>query len=245
MYCRADLHIHSLLSPCGSLEMSPANIIKAALDAKLDIIGITDHNSTKQAPLIKKMGKKQGLFVLCGSEVNSAEEVHCLTLFENNEQLSTFQFFIDQHILPFPNNTDLFGDQIVVDEQEMIIEEIENLLINALDVGLIEIEQKVHQLGGIVIPAHIDRPYNGLFSQLGFIPETLKADAFEISKNAKKADWVISGKLPKGSTLLRSSDAHIPSHIGNAFTIFKLEKINFQEIKMAIQNQNGRETRID
>lgn len=245
MLYRADLHIHSLLSPCGSLEMSPANIIKAALDAKLDIIGITDHNSTKQATLIKKLGKKQGLFVLCGAEINSSEEVHCLTLFENDKELNEFQFFIDQHIFPFPNNTDLFGEQIVVDEQEMIVEEIDNLLINALDVGLIKIEQKVHQLGGLVIPAHIDRPFNGLFSQLGFVPEMLNSDAFELSKNAQIKQWVYSNNLPKGSTLIRSSDAHIPNQIGSAYTIFEMKSICFQEIKLALKHQNGRKTIIN
>ena len=245
MQYKADLHIHTLLSPCGSLEMSPVNIIKAALDAKLDIIGITDHNSTKQAPLIKKMAKEQGLFVLCGAEINSVEEVHCLTFFENNDQLEEFQLFIDQHLLPFPNNVDLFGEQIVVDENEMIVEEVEYLLINALDAGLIEIEQKVHQLGGIVIPAHIDRPYNGIFSQLGFVPEMFKADAFELSGNAKVELWRNGNKLPARITFIRSSDAHIPAQIGSTVTFFEMEKIDFEEIKMAIMNKNGRKTIIN
>lgn len=245
MQYRADLHIHSLLSPCGSLEMSPMNIVKAALDAHLNIIGITDHNSTKQAPLIKKIGEKMGLFVLCGAEINSSEEVHCLTLFENNELLNEFQNYIDQHIIPFPNNTSLFGDQIVVDEKEIIIEEVDNLLINALNVSLVEIEQRAHSLGGLVIPAHIDRSFNGLFSQLGFLPEKLNVDAFELSKNANTHQWSISQKLPRGATLIRSSDAHYPNQIGSSFTIFELEKISFQELKMALKQKNGRRTIIN
>lgn len=43
---KADLHIHSVLSPCGSLDMSPKNIVQSALDKELEIIAITDHNST-------------------------------------------------------------------------------------------------------------------------------------------------------------------------------------------------------
>ena len=43
---KADLHIHTVLSPCGDLEMSPKIIVEAAGKQGLDIIGITDHNST-------------------------------------------------------------------------------------------------------------------------------------------------------------------------------------------------------
>lgn len=236
---KADLHIHSLTSPCASLDMSPVNIIQKALEMKLQIIAITDHNCTKQAPLIKRMAAEKGLFVLCGAEINSIEEVHCLTFFETYDQLKEFQFFIDQHMQPFPNHPDRFGDQIVVDEEEMIVEEIPYLLTNSLDSGLSEIEQKVHQLGGIVIPAHVDRPYNGLFSQLGFIPTDFSADAFELSKHADNS-WATNGKIPRGTSIVRNSDAHHLHQIGERYTMFEMEKCSFQEIKKALKHQNGR-----
>ena len=49
MDIRADLHIHTVLSPCGDLEMSPENILHFAQIQGLNMIGITDHNSTRQA----------------------------------------------------------------------------------------------------------------------------------------------------------------------------------------------------
>jgi PHP family Zn ribbon phosphoesterase len=241
---KADLHIHTLLSPCGSLEMSPVNIIKAALKAHLDIIAITDHNSTKQAPLIKKMAEKAGLFVLCGAEINSREEVHCLTLFETEDQLCEFQKFLDQHLLPFPNKPELFGDQIVVDEDEMIVETIDHLLIRALDSGINEIEKKVHELEGLFIPAHIDRPFNGLFSQLGFFPESLIVDALELSSNATTKEWISSGRLPKNKVCIRSSDAHYLDRIGADFTNFEIKEPSFKEIKWALNNEKMRKTII-
>ena len=42
----ADLHIHTCLSPCGSLEMSPSEIVRRSLAKGLDAIAITDHNTT-------------------------------------------------------------------------------------------------------------------------------------------------------------------------------------------------------
>lgn len=239
---KADLHIHSLLSPCGSLEMSPVNIVESALKADLDIIAITDHNSTKQAALIKQIAAKKRLTVFCGAEINSSEEVHALALFETNEQLMQFQQYIDRHLIKVKNNPAYFGEQVVIDENEMIIEEVDELLINALDVDLLQIEKFVHQLGGIFIPAHIDRYYNGLFSQLGFIPEGFVADAYELSKNANIEDWMQNGKIPKGATIIRSSDAHHPEQIGQAFTTFEMNEPTFSELLLALQHSNGRRT---
>ena len=90
MEIRADLHIHTVLSPCGDLDMSPANIIGMALQKGLSLIGISDHNSTRQAPVIQQLGEQQGLRVLCGTEVNTAEEVHALAYFPTLERLTAF-----------------------------------------------------------------------------------------------------------------------------------------------------------
>ena len=91
MEIRADLHIHTVLSPCGDLDMSPANIIGMALQKGLSLIGISDHNSTRQAPVIQQLGERQGLRVLCGTEINTAEEVHALAYFPTLERLTAFQ----------------------------------------------------------------------------------------------------------------------------------------------------------
>ncbi|HKL33844.1 MAG TPA: PHP domain-containing protein [Tangfeifania sp.] len=101
---RADLHIHTLLSPCGDVEMTPRNIVQKAKASRLDIIGITDHNSTKNALLVKKLAEKEGIFVLTGAEVTTREEVHCLAFFETEDQLSQFQQYIDENITKIPNN---------------------------------------------------------------------------------------------------------------------------------------------
>ena len=43
MQFKADMHIHSVLSPCGDIEMSPSAIVAQAKAKGLDIIGLTDH----------------------------------------------------------------------------------------------------------------------------------------------------------------------------------------------------------
>ena len=239
----ADLHIHTVLSPCGSLEMSPKNIVDAAIKAKLDIIAITDHNSTKQAPIIKEIASEQGLFVLLGAEVNTKEEVHCLALFEKEEQRINFQQYLDQYLMKVKNDPDKFGYQVVVDKEEMIVEEEENLLIFSIDQSIHEVEQKVHELDGLFIPAHIDRPMNGIFSHLGFVPESLKCDAFGLSGLGDYNRW--KQKIGENKILLRNSDAHHIEQIGAAKNKFEMEAISFEEIKMALKGINGRKVIVE
>lgn len=241
---RTDLHIHTLLSPCGDLEMSPARIVSKALACGLDIIGITDHNTTKQCKVVWELGFKEGLSVIPGCETTSREEVHCLCLFEDFDALDVFQKFLDQHLTIIPNNPGLFGYQPIVDQDENILEEIENYLGAALDVSIDEIEQMVHSLSGIFIPAHVDRLRNSLYSQLGFLPDDLKVDALQISKLADERIVRERYRISPEITLVKFSDAHYPDDLGKTYTDFMLEEPTFEEIRKALKSEGGRKVQI-
>lgn len=241
---RADLHIHTVLSPCGDLEMSPANIIEKARAKGLDIIGITDHNTTRHCKLISKLAQAAGIFVLMGAEVTTREEVHCLSFFETDDQLSAFQAYLEKHLPPVPNNTQKFGYQVVVDENEQIIDQIDFLLISALDQSINQVEQKVHSLGGIFIPAHIDRPSFSITSQLGFMPAGLPVDGIEISATCKTETVRPFISNQENTSIIRSSDAHYEHQIGKVFTIFEMQHRSFAEIKLALHGLEGRKVNI-
>lgn len=234
MICRADLHIHSVLSPCADLEMSPVNIINKAKERKLDIIGITDHNCTKQCKVTREIGEKNGIFVLCGAEVTTKEEVHCLTFFENIENLAAFQHYIEIHLPKIKNDVQRFGYQLIVDENENIIDEEEFLLHSALDVSVDALAEKVHELNGLFIPAHVNRPKFSLISQLGFIPPDIKADAFEISKHLSREDFYKQFAYLKNKVVLQNSDAHYIDAVGEVFTEFELQSVSFTNIAKAL-----------
>jgi 3',5'-nucleoside bisphosphate phosphatase len=237
---RADLHIHTVLSPCGDLDMSPGKIVSEAADKGLDIIGITDHNSTRHCSLVKKMAAERGIFVMQGAEITTKEEVHCLAFFENTETLKKAQEFLDTYLPEFPNAPEIFGEQVQVDENENIIYEEKKLLLNALTKSISEVEIFVHSLGGLFIPAHIDRKKNSIYSQLGFLPVNLKADALEISSASSPKQY--TGIHPEITEfpIIRSSDSHHPATIGRNFTVFYLLEPSFPEIVMAIKGINGR-----
>lgn len=241
---RTDLHIHTVLSPCGDLEMSPARIVSLAVKRGLDIIGITDHNSTKQCELVRKLGRRLGLTVIPGCEMTSREEVHCLGFFEDFDALNEFQDFLDLHLTIIPNKPSLFGYQAVVDEFDYILEEQANYLGASLDVSIEEVEQKVHELSGIFIPAHIDRPRNSLYSQLGFFPPELKVEALQISKLADEKAVREKFRINPEITLVKFSDAHYLDDLGKTFTIFEMEEPTFTEIRKALLREDGRNVRI-
>ena len=238
---RSDLHIHSVLSPCGDLDMSPARIIQEALKKELDIIGITDHNSTRQAKLVNEIGKEQDIFVLMGVEVTSREEIHNLAFFENTGYLQDFQLYIDKHLLKVKNSPHAFGYQLVVNREEIIEYEEEWSLASALDVSLEDLARKVHELNGIFIPAHIDRARTSIYSQLGFFPSGLEADALEISWRVNIQKFLDAHPEIAGYTLVTNSDAHFPDDIGRVHNLFSMKDRNFEEVRLALRKLKGRE----
>src|SRR5690554_8012730 len=100
----ADLHIHTCLSPCGDLDMSPRNIIRIAKEKGLQIIGITDHNSTRNVRVCMELGEKAGLYVIPGCEVNTREEVHTLCYFPHLQAVEAFQSYLDERMTNMKND---------------------------------------------------------------------------------------------------------------------------------------------
>ncbi len=240
---RADLHIHSVLSPCGDLEMSPHNILEKASQRGLDIIGITDHNTTLHCHTISDIAKQYGIFVLCGAEVASVEEVHCLCFFQPHN-LNDFQEYLEKHILKIPNQPEKLGYQPVVNHEEEILDQVSYSLLSALDQSIEDIRIKTQSLGGIFIPAHINRPSFSLLSQLGFIPEDLNEDALELSSHISREDFLKEHQQLSNRTFIQSSDAHYTDDIGKVHTLFKMKSRSFEEIMLALQKEGGRNVYI-
>jgi PHP family Zn ribbon phosphoesterase len=235
---KADLHIHTVLSPCGDLEMSPKNIVKEASEKGLNIIGITDHNTTHHCKLVKQLAEPLGITLLMGAEITTKEEIHCLAYFETDDQLDDMQEYLDFHLPNIPNDPAIFGYQVVVDENEEILWQEERLLITAINQSIEQVERKVHSLGGIFIPAHIDKNRYSLISQLGFIPKNLNPDAFEISRHSSHEELLPYLKGFEDITIVRNSDAHSLADIGGLFTMFAMEQPGFEGFRAALGSSN-------
>lgn len=242
---RADLHIHTVLSACADLEMSPANIVRIAKEKKIDLIGITDHNSTLHCRLVKELAVEIGLAVLFGAEVTTREEVHCLAYFPDEERLELFQQYLGEHLPIIRYPPEQMGYQPIVDRNERIIRMVEEYLNVALNQSIDEVELEVHRLGGLFVPAHIERPMYGIFNQLGFIPDTLACDALGIMRQSNEAEIRSRFRIAGCMALIRSSDAHELSEIGTGITTFEMNDLSFEEIKMALSGTNGRRIKTE
>jgi PHP family Zn ribbon phosphoesterase len=237
---RADLHIHSCLSPCGDLDMSPRTIVAQSLEKGLDLIAVCDHNSAENAGAVIRAANRKGLSVLAGMEISSREEVHSLAIFDTEAQALQMQELIYRH-LRGTNRPELFGDQVVANELDEVECFNDRLLIGAVQMDLQEIITAVHRLGGLSIASHVDRPSFSILSQLGFIPEEVELDGVEISRHMtrEKARAEIPGL--ERFTLLSFSDAHFPQDIGSSLTCFLLERPSVEEIRLALRQEGGRE----
>jgi len=230
------MHIHSVLSPCGDIEMSPCAIVARAKERGMDIIGLTDHNSTRNADVTRRVGESIGLHVLMGAEVTTKEEVHCLCFMPTTEKLIEFQAFLDSRVIFYPNDVDKFGYQLVVDEEENVLDQVPHLLINALDLPILELQQKVFAMDGIFIPAHIDRPSYSLSSQLGFVPDKLKVHAMELSWHCKAQNYKFLDDCPWFSdfNFIQSSDAHFVEDIAKIHSVLEMPYFSFENFKNAL-----------
>lgn len=196
--------------------MTPAAIVLSARRAGIGIIGITDHNSTRQWAETARIGRREGVYVMCGVEITTREEVHVLGFVDGGDNAARLQEYLDQHLAKIPNNPDFFGYQLVVNEQEEVLYEEPTLLISATDRTVEQVEEFVHSLGGIFIPAHIDKPKDSLTSQLGFVPPHLRADAFELSPRCDREQFLAANPYLIGCRFTRSSDAHYPDELWRA-----------------------------
>ena len=236
---RADLHVHTVLSPCAGVEMIPPLIVQEALERGIQLIAITDHNATANIEAVQQAASGSELLVIPGVELQTHEEVHALCLFDSLDQAAEFQQWIDQRLPAIPNNPDFFGEQFVVDRTGEFIRREERLLINSITCGLREAWEKVTGLGGLLAPAHVNRQAFGLISVLGLVPDDFPVEVLEISRHLSPAEAVRRFPQIKGYPLIQNGDVHfLNDFLGS--TCFHIEKVSIAEIRQAIHNENGR-----
>jgi len=231
----ADLHIHTCLSPCADLEMSPRNIVREAKRKGLHVIGICDHNSAENVPAVEKSAAKEGIRVIGGMEVTSKEEVHLLALFDVADKLYSLQEIVHEN-LHGTNDEKLYGEQVIVNEEEEIIGFSKKLLIGATDITIGKLVDLIHEHDGLAIAAHVDREGFGIIGQLGFIPEGLPLDALELADPSKRDTIPQKNLFP----FITSSDAHALKKIGTRYSTFVMRNVTIEEMRKCLRGEEGR-----
>ncbi|MCX8111341.1 MAG: PHP domain-containing protein [Syntrophorhabdaceae bacterium] len=229
-----DLHIHSTLSPCASLDMSPKNIVLKAKEVGLHIIAITDHNMTENSIFAHEIGKKIGLTVLFGMELQTQEEIHLLAIFDDYHTAMELQKKVYSLLPHIKNDVNYFGDQVVVDENDEIIRFEDRMLLNSSQITIEDAVEWIKAHGGIAIPSHIDSTTFSIISQLGFIPDNIPFDALEIKKSENIPD-VLPFIIRKDIPFVTFSDAHYLNDIGKKRTTLHMDEPTCKDIKAALK----------
>lgn len=225
-----DLHIHSCLSPCAEEDMTPNNIVNMALLKGLDIIAITDHNSVKNLKAVIEVGNKQGLLVIPGMELCTAEEIHLVCLFPDLEKALSFEKLVYDNLYPIENREDIFGTQIIMDHEDNEIGKETRLLSGASRLDTEAALKAVRNLNGIVFPAHIDRQSYSMLNTLGAIPPEYGFKYLELSKNCILDDFLSENLSLNSYQYIRTSDSHFLCNLLEQEVSFDLKEKTIESL---------------
>ena len=241
---RADLHVHTVLSPCAEVEMIPPLIVRKALEKNINLIAITDHNASANVCAVQKAAEGTNLIVLPGMEVQSREDVHLLTLFETLDQLEAWQSQVDEALPDLQNRPDYLGEQFVVDETGEFIHSEPRLLLTSTSFSIDEIFERVNVLGGLVIPAHVERTSYGLFPTLGLISEQWNMLALEVSRHTTLQKVSRTFPAVRKYPVIQSGDVHrLDEFLGT--TTFSIDSPSLTEIRLAFRCIDGRSVELE
>ena len=219
-----DFHIHSALSPCGDEDMTPNNIVNMAKLCGLDAIAVSDHNSVKNVKAAIDAGKRIGLTVLPAMEVETEESVHILTLYPGTDAAEEAAKEVYKALPDIKNRPEIFGRQLIMDSDDNITGIEEKLLISPTSLSVNALFDIVTSVGGLFIPAHIDRHSYSILTALGFMPEDIDIKAVEISKGTTDlAAYLESRPELKKYRILRNSDAHYLDRISERSEFLELD----------------------
>ncbi len=221
--------------------MSPRAVVDRALAAGLDIIAVTDHNTTENAAAVIEAARGTALAVLPGIELTTAEEVHILGLFDAGADLGPFQAAVYRNLPGRPRRRRKFvKDQVLVDAEDYVTGFSPRCLFGATLFSVHEAVDLIHDHGGLAIACHVDRESFSILSQLGFIPPGLGLEAVEVSPRLTVAEAREALGPFDPLPMVRFSDAHKPEEIGCAVTDFVIASPSLEEIRKALAGEGGR-----
>jgi predicted metal-dependent phosphoesterase TrpH len=220
-FLKVDFHIHTPESTCyGEPQVTPDQIVAAALAAGLDAISVTDHNTANGIDAVRRHGQASGLVVFPGVEVSTTSG-HVLALFDPGAKVSELDEFLDDIGVRATARGD--GTVPAGDPIEAIL-------------------RKTVDRRGIAIPAHIERWPTGFLQtkqsrrakQLIHNSENLAA--LEITQPQNRESWN-AGKMrgfPERRACIQGSDAHALDEIGRRPIYLKLVSADLDGLRQAL-----------
>lgn len=242
----ADLHIHigrtetgRAVKITGSRNLTLKNILETATSKKgLDLIGIIDCQSPEvieeieqllQARVAIELDKGGIRFkkttLILGSEIeiydaNCHGPIHVLCYMPTIETMKIFSNWMRSQM----KNIHLSSQRIYCDGRTL--------------------QQKVHELGGLFIPAHVFTPFKSLYgkgvqSSLSEVFDPHLIDAIELGLSS---DTYMVKTIPElfPYSFVTNSDAHSLGKLAREYQKINIGDANFEELKKVLKQQDGR-----
>lgn len=242
----ADLHIHigqtekgRAVKITGSRNLTLKNILETATSKKgLDLIGIIDCHSPEVIEEIEQLIQEGSAIelneggvrfkkttLILGSEIEIYDAhchgpIHVLCYMPTIEAMKVFSTWMSTHM----KNIHLSSQRIYCEGRAL--------------------QQKVQELGGLFIPAHVFTPFKSLFgkgvqSSLTEVFDPNLIDAIELGLSSDTTMVKgISELFPY--SFVTNSDAHSLGKLAREYQKMKVVDANFEELKKALKQQSGR-----
>jgi PHP family Zn ribbon phosphoesterase len=217
---KVDLHIHTPKSECyNNKSIIPEQIVEVAMTNSLEAIAITDHNTVEAVEDIRKIARKNGLFVFPGVEL-STKSGHVIAIFELDTPVEKLEDFLDYTGIARKKR----GDAHIL-----------------TDGGMVEVFQKIDERGAIAIAAHIDRWPSGFLetNESRKVKKEIHSSnylsALEITIPQNKQAWN-NGQVrdfPKRYACIQGSDAHDLNEIARRPVYIEMETVGLEALKRA------------
>ncbi|MBM7693190.1 uncharacterized protein (TIGR00375 family) [Peribacillus deserti] len=242
----ADLHIHigrtrsgKAVKITGAKSLTLANVLETANYRKgLNLIGIIDSHSPEVIEEMEEMVctgeltelnggglKYRDLVLIPGSEIeiydkNCKGPIHVLAYFPNLKAMKQFSGWMGRHL----KNIRLSSQRIYV--------------------NAVILQQKVKELQGLFIPAHVFTPFKSLFGrgvskslQEVFDPDLIDGIELGLSSDTFMAEGL---KELNPYVFITNSDAHSLGKIAREYQALELAQPTFKELAWALQEKEGR-----
>ena len=225
-----DLHLHSCLSPCGDMDMTPNNIVNMAKLLGLDVIALTDHNTSLNCEAAMKVGEETGVLVIPGMELTTSEDIHAVCLFPTLEKALSFSEYVDSNRIKIKNKPDIYGRQVIMNALDEEQGELEHLLLPASFISIMDAYLKAKEFGGICYPAHIDRDSLSILSALGEIDPCCGFVTAELADKAKLDPLRKQHPILDTLKIVTNSDAHYLENMREAENRMELPALTRENV---------------
>lgn len=189
--------------------MTPCNIVNMCRLMELDLIAVSDHNSIGNVEAVMAAASRVGITVIPAMEVETVEEIHILTLFPDMHSAQTIADMVYQALPNIENREEIFGQQQYLDDEDRVLDIEKKLLISPTTLSAEVLFDRVYTVGGIAVPAHVDRHSYSILTNLGMIPPELAVSCIEISRTTADVEAYLTHRPELlDYAILQNSDAH-------------------------------------